>query len=169
MEAHTHASLHMLFDGPIPFTTGRHTADLQQESYASYGLKSSAEQDYFKWSQQDVEMCLRWRQLAKPLVIGIKGYTIYHGCAVMSCGDIVIAADDSKVMPSLVEYTSLPWDLALNAKVPPSLLQSMSQATRRGAVPASLICVGRVHCHFMRTRHAADYAWHCTCRSAKRL
>ena len=69
-----------------------------------------------KWADLDVEMCLRWRQLSKPLLCGVKGYTIYHGCAVMSVADIIIAADDSRIMPSLVEYTSLPWDLALNTR-----------------------------------------------------
>ena len=34
----------------------------------------------------------------------------------MSVADIVISADDLKYMPSLVEFTTLPWDLHLNAR-----------------------------------------------------
>lgn len=92
-----------------------HITDLANNSYASMGYPGPAG-DYKKWYDLDVEMCLKWRQLSKPLLAGVKGYVIYHGCAIMSCADIVIAADDVKIMPSLVEYTSLPWDLALNAK-----------------------------------------------------
>mmetsp|Transcript_60422 Transcript_60422/g.189241 ORF Transcript_60422/g.189241 Transcript_60422/m.189241 type:complete len:219 (+) Transcript_60422:2-658(+) len=92
-----------------------HLADLQSRSYESMGFPGPGG-DYKKWSDTDVEMCLKWRQLPKPVICGVKGFTIYHGCAVMSIADVVVAADDSKIMPSLVEYTSLPWDLALNTR-----------------------------------------------------
>eukprot|EP00041_Stephanoeca_diplocostata_P027397 m.752407 g.752407 ORF g.752407 m.752407 type:complete len:290 (-) comp23169_c0_seq16:78-947(-) len=95
--------------------TKEHSLDLQQDSYTSMGYPGPSGH-YKMWSDLDVEMCLRWRQLSKPLIIGIQGYCIYHACAVMSCGDIVIAADNAKFMPSLVEVTTLPWDLALNTK-----------------------------------------------------
>lgn len=44
--------------------------------------------DFEKWSELDVEMCLRWRDLRKPLVAGVKGYCIYHGVAIASCADV---------------------------------------------------------------------------------
>ena len=76
-----------------------HIADLEANPYSKH-----PEGDYKKWLDLDTEMCLKWRQLPKPIVCGIKGYTIYHACAVMSCCDIILAADDAKIMPSLVEY-----------------------------------------------------------------
>jgi len=52
--------------------------------------------DYEKWSELDVEMCLKWRQMRKPLICGVSGYVVYHGTALMSCADIVIASSDVK-------------------------------------------------------------------------
>eukprot|EP00937_MAST-01D_sp_MAST-1D-sp2_P002734 g2734.t1 len=72
--------------------------------------------DFEKWSELDVEMCLKWRQLRKPLVCGVQGFVIYHGCAVASCADLVVAASDLKMMPGLVEYNHLPWDLSLRVR-----------------------------------------------------
>ena len=34
---------------------------------------------YIKWYENDVEACLRWRHLRKPIICGLKGYCIYHG------------------------------------------------------------------------------------------
>ncbi|KAJ3332935.1 hypothetical protein HDU93_008871 [Gonapodya sp. JEL0774] len=80
--------------------------------------------EYEKWSYLDVDMCLKWRSLRKPLICAVKGvsiplinvYVVYHGFAVMAIADIVIAADNVKLMPSLVEFTSLPHDLQLNVR-----------------------------------------------------
>ncbi|TPX30772.1 hypothetical protein SmJEL517_g05743 [Synchytrium microbalum] len=72
--------------------------------------------DYEMWSSTDVEACLRWRAVKKPVVCGIQGYVVFHGVAVASVADVIFAADDLKMMPSLVEVTTLPWDLALNAR-----------------------------------------------------
>lgn len=80
--------------------------DLRRKPYEA-GMRG----DYQKWSDLDVEMCLRWRQLPKPLLCGVHSYCVYHACAVASCADIVIAADDARFMPSLVEATFLPWDV----------------------------------------------------------
>jgi hypothetical protein len=59
--------------------------------------------DYERWYSLDLEMCLKWRSIRKPVICAAKGFTIYHGAAVMSVADIVIAADDLKYMPSLGE------------------------------------------------------------------
>lgn len=85
--------------------TPEHLADLEAAPYVG-GVRG----DYRKWSELDVEMCLAWRQLSKPVVCAVHGYCIYHACAVVSCCDIVIAAEDARFMPSLVEATFLPWD-----------------------------------------------------------
>jgi hypothetical protein len=61
-------------------------------------------------------MCLRWRQISKPIVCGVKGYTIYHGTALLSIADVALAADDLRYMPSLIEYNSLPWETGLSVK-----------------------------------------------------
>ena len=71
---------------------------------------------YLKWMYNDVEMSLKWRRLRKPIICGIKGYTIYHGTVVSACADICIAGDDLKYMPSLVEANLFPWVTNLQAQ-----------------------------------------------------
>eukprot|EP00943_MAST-04B_sp_MAST-4B-sp1_P001364 g1364.t1 len=70
--------------------------------------------DYTKWYENDVEACLRWRHIRKPVLCGIKGYCIYHGTVVSACADIVYGTPDLKYMPSLVENNIFPWAANLN-------------------------------------------------------
>eukprot|EP01051_Picozoa_sp_SAG22_P002015 SAG22_NODE_86_length_21440_cov_288.248700_2_plen_273_part_00 len=86
--------------------SAEHVADLAADPYEA-GVRG----DYKKWSTLDAEACLRWRSLPKPIVAAVQGFCIYHGCAVASSADLIIAADDAKFMPSLVEATFLPWDV----------------------------------------------------------
>jgi len=85
--------------------------DLERKPY-ELGMRG----EYEKWASLDVEMCLRWRQIPKPVLCGLKGYTIYHACSMASIADIIIAADNLKYFPSLIEYNPLPWDLNLNTR-----------------------------------------------------
>jgi enoyl-CoA hydratase len=55
------------------------------------------------------EPILRWREVPKPTIAEIHGHCIYAGWAVASAMDIVVAADDSLIVPHLAEYFSLPW------------------------------------------------------------
>ena len=71
---------------------------------------------YLKWWNNDVEACLRWRRLRKPLVCALRGYCIYHGTVLASCADLCIAADDLRFMPSLVEANLFPWAAHLQAQ-----------------------------------------------------
>jgi enoyl-CoA hydratase len=76
-------------------------------------LDPSSRGDYLKWDVNDVEACLRWRRLRKPIVCALRGYCIYHGTVVASCADVVLAADDLRYMPSLVEANLFPWAAGL--------------------------------------------------------
>merc|ERR550514_2218256 len=53
---------------------------------------------------------LRWRDLPKPLVCKVRGYCIYGAVSLMSCADVIFAAEDAKIMPAVAEYTSWPFD-----------------------------------------------------------
>eukprot|EP00656_Telonema_subtile_P032688 TRINITY_DN35931_c0_g2_i1.p1 TRINITY_DN35931_c0_g2~~TRINITY_DN35931_c0_g2_i1.p1 ORF type:complete len:259 (-),score=53.96 TRINITY_DN35931_c0_g2_i1:195-971(-) len=90
----------------------KHLNELSQPPVYETGIAG----DYEKWSELDVEMCLKWRNLRKPLIAGVQGYCIYHGLAVASCADLVVSSSDAKLMPGLVEYNSLPWDTALDVR-----------------------------------------------------
>jgi len=72
---------------------------------------------YTYWSQNDLELCLKWRNMSKPLVGGLKGLCIYHAWAVAATCDILLAAEDAKIMPGAPsQYSSMPWDVALNTR-----------------------------------------------------
>lgn len=80
---------------------------------------------YTYWSQNDLELCLKWRNLSKPLLGGLKGVCIYHAWAVAATCDILLAAEDAKIMPGAPsQYSSMPWDVALNARKAKELLMT---------------------------------------------
>lgn len=117
--------------------TPEQNADPNWAALSSNGFRGEFE----KWSTLDAEYCLRWRSLGKPVIAALKGCAcfskcdclspdqaahclsashspdvIYHACSLASVADIIIAADDLKYMPTMVQCFMLPWDLALNAR-----------------------------------------------------
>jgi enoyl-CoA hydratase/carnithine racemase len=91
-------------------------SDLQISDLQNRNFPPGPMGDVENWSECDTEMCLRWRQIPKPIVCGVKGYTIYHGTALLAIADVALAADDLRYMPSLIEYNSLPWETGLSVK-----------------------------------------------------
>lgn len=73
------------------------------------------------------------------MVAAVQGYCIYHGMAILSCADVVIAAENAKLMPGLVEYNSLPWDSALNVRRAKEVL-----FLQRFVLPAEALQMGLV-------------------------
>ena len=61
----------------------------------------------------NVELTLRWRDLAKPTVAAVQGYCIYGGWMIASAMDVIVAADDAKFLPAHFQYFSVPWDLGV--------------------------------------------------------
>jgi len=92
--------------------TPEQNADPVWNTLSTTGMRGN----YEKWSVLDTEACLRWRSIRKPVICAAKGFVVYHAYAVMSIADIVVAADDLKIMPSLTQFPSVTWDLALNPR-----------------------------------------------------
>jgi enoyl-CoA hydratase len=64
-----------------------------------------------------VENSLRWRDVKKPTIAQVQGYCIFGGFLVASCMDIIIAADNARLLPSHLQLCTAPWDLGVrNAK-----------------------------------------------------
>jgi enoyl-CoA hydratase len=55
------------------------------------------------------ELTMRWRDLPKPTIAAVQGNCIYAGWSIASAMDIIIAADDSRFLPHLSEFFTLPW------------------------------------------------------------
>lgn len=56
---------------------------------------------------------LKWRELPKATIAMIHGYCIYGGWQIASSMDLVVAAEDTKLLPGFVEYFTMPWDLGV--------------------------------------------------------
>lgn len=50
----------------------------------SHAKENGMRGDYERWYSLDLEACSRWRNIRKPVICAAKGFTIYHGAAVMS-------------------------------------------------------------------------------------
>ncbi len=58
-----------------------------------------------------VDMHLRWRNVAKPMLCAVQGYCIFGGWMVASTADIIFAADDALFLGSAFQYFSIPYDI----------------------------------------------------------
>jgi enoyl-CoA hydratase/carnithine racemase len=58
-----------------------------------------------------IDKTLRWRDLTKPTIAAVQGFCIFGGWMIASAMDIIIAADDARFLPALLQYFSIPWDL----------------------------------------------------------
>ena len=61
----------------------------------------------------NVDVNLRWRNLPKPTIAEVKGYTIFAGVAIASACDLIFAADDTMFLPTNYQYFAVPWDLGI--------------------------------------------------------
>lgn len=77
------------------------------------GYKPNAAGMFTRMEKIYVEYGLRWRDLPKPTMAMIHGFCIYGGWQIASSMDIIVAAEDTKLLPGFIEYFSLPWDLGI--------------------------------------------------------
>ncbi|HUA36491.1 MAG TPA: enoyl-CoA hydratase-related protein [Candidatus Binataceae bacterium] len=54
---------------------------------------------------------LRWRNLSKPTIAQVQGFCIFGGWMFAAAMDLIVAADDAKFLPSLLQYFSVPYDI----------------------------------------------------------
>lgn len=111
--------------------TPEQNADTNWTALSSNGFRG----EYEKWSTLDADYCLKWRSLGKPVICVLKGYCVYHACSLAAVADMVVAADDLRYMPTMVQAFFLPWDLALNARK----VRRRSRRDDRGSVDSFLL------------------------------
>ena len=59
----------------------------------------------------NVANSLRWREVPKPTIAAVQGWCIYGGWIVASAMDLIVAADDARFVPGLVQYFTMAWDV----------------------------------------------------------
>jgi enoyl-CoA hydratase len=77
------------------------------------GYKADPAGMYARMSEIYLDYGFRWRDIPKPTIAAIHGYCIYGGWQIASSMDVVIAADDTQLLPGFIEYFSVPWDLGI--------------------------------------------------------
>jgi enoyl-CoA hydratase len=65
----------------------------------------------------NVELTLRWRDLAKPTIAAVQGYCIYGRWMIASAMDLVVAADDAMSRSSFIRHSPQSSSLGLNIPV----------------------------------------------------
>ncbi len=60
-----------------------------------------------------LDTTLRWRDLDKPTIAQVQGMCIFGGWMFAAAMDLIVAADDARFLPALMQYFSIPWDLPL--------------------------------------------------------
>jgi len=60
-----------------------------------------------------LDTTLRWRDLDKPTIAQVQGMCIFGGWMFASAMDLIVASDDARFLPALMQYFSIPWDLPI--------------------------------------------------------
>jgi enoyl-CoA hydratase len=68
--------------------------------------------EYGRSRQIFLDNTLRWRDLAKPTIAQVQGWCIFGGYMFAAAMDLIVASDDAKFLPALLQYFSLPWDVS---------------------------------------------------------
>jgi enoyl-CoA hydratase len=60
-----------------------------------------------------LDTTLRWRDLGKPTIAQVQGMCIFGGWMFAAAMDLIVASEDAKFLPALMQYFSVPWDLPI--------------------------------------------------------
>jgi enoyl-CoA hydratase len=93
--------------------------------------------EYSRSRQLFLDNTLRWRNLDKPTIASVQGFCIFGGWMFAAAMDLIVAADDARFLPSLLQYFSVPFDIPVR-KAKEILFQSRfieaAEAERLGLV-----------------------------------
>jgi enoyl-CoA hydratase len=60
-----------------------------------------------------LDTTLRWRDLDKPTIAQVQGLCIFGGWMFAAAMDLIVASDDARFLPALMQYFSIPWDIPI--------------------------------------------------------
>ena len=67
--------------------------------------------EYARSRQIYLDNTLRWRDLDKPTIAQVQGLCIFGGWMFAAAMDLIVASDDARFLPALLQYFSIPWDM----------------------------------------------------------
>ena len=83
----------------------------EKEDQASRPFPKGVRGEYARSREMFLDNTLRWRDLDKPTIAQVQGLCIFGGWMFAAAMDLVVASDDAKFLPSLLQYFSIPWDM----------------------------------------------------------
>ena len=83
----------------------------EKEDQARRPFPKGVRGEYARSRQMFLDNTLRWRDLDKPTIAQVQGLCIFGGWMFAAAMDLVVASDDAKFLPSLLQYFSIPWDM----------------------------------------------------------
>lgn len=96
------------------FSAGHDLGSPEQTADAQARPREAGVRGRYRGSWEiNIDPNLRWRNLPKPTIAEVKGYTIFAGVAIASACDIIFAADDTMFLPTNYQYFAVPWDLGI--------------------------------------------------------
>jgi enoyl-CoA hydratase len=83
----------------------------EKEDQARRPVPKGVRGEYARSREMFLDNTLRWRDLDKPTIAQVQGLCIFGGWMFAAAMDLVVASDDAKFLPSLLQYFSIPWDM----------------------------------------------------------
>jgi len=85
----------------------------QQADRESRGLSENGIDFYDNFRLYNLDYTLKWRNLPKPTIAMVTGYCIWGGWMIAAAMDVIFAADSAMLLPGMLEYMSVPWDIGV--------------------------------------------------------
>src|SRR5271168_2142552 len=83
----------------------------EKEDQACRPFPKGVRGEYARSREMFLDNTLRWRDLDKPTIAQVQGLCIFGGWMFAAAMDLVVASDDARFLPSLLQYFSIPWDM----------------------------------------------------------
>lgn len=85
----------------------------QLDDRAARGIGEAGIEFYNTFKHYNLDLLLKWRNAPKPTIAMVEGYCIFAGWMMAACVDLVFASRTALLLPALLEYFSLPYDVGV--------------------------------------------------------
>ncbi len=94
------------------FSAGHDLGTAEQiEDMRARGTPRVGIAEYDSFRRYNLDLTLKWRNLAKPTIAMVRGYCIYGGWMIAAAMDVLFASPTARFLAGQVEYLSVPFDV----------------------------------------------------------